>query len=61
MIALTVENGYGAHVTLTVIAHEGVAVADVTSGAGDVMLDVTALRELARIATIAADMLAVGS
>lgn len=64
MIALRVEDDYGDAVVVTILAHEGAAVVDVDRNgrragtvAGDLMLDAADLRDLARIATLAADEL----
>lgn len=61
MIALRVEDGYGGAVVVTVLAHERAAVVDVEGPRApmldDVYLDADDLRDLARIATLAASML----
>ena len=61
MIALRVEDGYGGSVSLVVLAHERVAIpvveASTSSPPCDVCLDAADLRDLARIATLAADEL----
>lgn len=61
MIALRVEDGYGGGVELTVLGHERAAVVEVVRPRppmlDDVYLDAHDLRNLARIATIAADEL----
>jgi hypothetical protein len=62
VIALRVEDAYGAAVVIVPLAHERAAVVDVTPptyaptpGAYDLMLDADELRDLARIALMAAD------
>ena len=61
MIALRVEDAYGAAVVIVPLAHERAAVVDVIpcalDGAHDLYLDAVELRDLARIATLAADEL----
>ena len=61
MIALRVEDGYGGSVSLVVLPHERAAIPVVeapdVNRQGDVYLDAHDLRDLARIATLAADEL----
>lgn len=61
MIALLVEDGYGGSVSLVVLPHERAAIPVVkapdVNPPGDVYLDAHDLRDLARIATLAADEL----
>lgn len=59
MIALRVEDPYGAAVVVTPLAHERAALVDVCHAdrMPDLMLDAGELRDLARVATLAADML----
>lgn len=64
MIALRVEDAYGAAIVVVPLAHERAAVVDVipptyvpTPGAYDLMLDADELRDLARVALMAADEL----
>ena len=59
MIALRVEDGYGGAVELVPMAHEGAAVVDVRHAdrMPDLYLDPHDLRELARVALLAATML----
>jgi hypothetical protein len=61
MIALRVEDGYGGSVSLVVLPHERAAIpvveASTVNAPMDVYLDAADLRDLARIATIAADEL----
>ena len=59
MIALAVEDGYGGSVVLVPLAHERAAVVDVRHAdrMPDLMLDPHDLRELARVAMLAADVL----
>lgn len=61
MIAVRVEDGYGGAVVVTILPHERAAVVDVEAarleGAHDLYLDAADLRDLARVATVAADML----
>jgi hypothetical protein len=64
MIALRVEDAYGAAVVIVPMAHERAAVVDVTPPsyvasphAHDLWLDADELRDLARIALMAADEL----
>lgn len=61
MIALRVEDGYGGAVVVTILPHERLAVVDVEGPRApmldDVMLDADDLRDLARLATLAASML----
>ena len=56
MIALRVEDGYGGAAVLTLVGEGAVVTAEVGACA-DVILDAVDLRDLARIATIAADEL----
>lgn len=59
MIALHVEDGYGAHVVVLPLAHEGAAVVDVhhADRMPDLFLGPDELRELADVALMAARML----
>ena len=65
MIALRVEDGYGGAVELVPLAHEDAAIVDVRHPehvpphheAHDVYLDAVGLRDLARVAILAATML----
>jgi hypothetical protein len=61
MIALRVEDGYGGSVSLVVLPHERAAIpvveASTSNAPMDVYLDAHDLRDLARIATLAADEL----
>lgn len=56
MIALRVEDGYGGAVALTLVV-EGVVVTVEVAQCADVILDAHDLRDLARVALLAADML----
>ena len=59
MIALHVEDGYGAHVVILPIVHEGAAVVDVhhADRMPDLYLEPHGLRELAGAALMAARMI----
>ena len=59
MIALRVEDGYGGSVVVVPMAHERAAVVYVEHAdrMPDLFLDAVELRDLARIATLAADEL----
>jgi hypothetical protein len=59
MIALHVEDGYGAHVVVLPLVHEGAAVVDVHHAPNmpDLYFDAHELRDLADVALLAARML----
>lgn len=63
MIALHVEDGYGAHVVVVPIVHEGAAVVDVHHAPNmpDLYLDPQELRDLADVALLAARMIEEGT
>jgi hypothetical protein len=59
MMTMRIEDGYGSAVSITILPHENAAVVDVTheTDMHDCYLDSTDLRDLARLALIAADEL----
>ena len=59
MIALHVEDGYGAHVVVLPLPHEGAAVVDIHHAPKmpDLYLEPHELRELAEVALLAARMI----
>jgi len=59
MMNMQMQDGYGSAVNITILPHERAAIVDVTHEADmhDCYLDSTDLRDLARLALIAADEL----
>ena len=59
MMTMQIQDGYGSAVNITILPHERAAIVDVTHEAEmhDCYLDSTDLRDLARLALIAADEL----
>jgi hypothetical protein len=59
MMTMQIQDGYGSAVSITILPHEQAAIVDVTHEADmhDCYLDSTDLRDLARLALIAADEL----
>ena len=59
MIALQLQDGYGAHIVVLPLAHERAAVVDIHHAPDmpDLYLDAHELRELAEVALLAAKML----
>ena len=59
MMTMQIQDGYGSAVNITILPHEQEAILDVTHDKDmqDFYLDSTGLRDLARLASIAADEL----